>query len=189
MPAEKLPLMALGIQAKPEGVAWYWPFVNLSRSSLIAALGRCMDRKVKYGWGAKAGNWNEQPGEFSSLDCSGFVGWILAQATNGAVRDLIGKGSWQQAEFFDQQGFKESTISAGKLVDNAVRVAFMPPKYLAGKMVRAGHIALILNGATLESCGGRGPCRRIWDGKGWQAKCTGVWVLTPPNVDTPYGGR
>jgi cell wall-associated NlpC family hydrolase len=107
-----------------------------------------------------------------AIDCSGYVRWLLHKATRGAV--TIPDGSYIQHDYIEAQGYKHSSVEAGKLHDGCVRVAFLAPRD-----GRAGHVAIIYQGETIESHGGTGPDRREWTGARWQGLCT-VYALTKP---------
>lgn len=151
-----------------------WPEIKVSYADALIRLRDCVSSDVQYKLGAKANSLSDKPGDFLSIDCSGFVGWILGNANNGpsGYKDLYKKGSVQQREWFEACGFKKSTVSAGLLFDGILRIAFLSPKDGGG----VGHVALILNGKTIESYGGVGPDRRKWTGIGWQQKTT-VFVV------------
>ena len=108
------------------------------------------------------------------VDCSGYVRWILHRATN-EVFD-IKDGSYIQHDYVKKIGFKKSTVANGTLADDVLRIAFLPP----GRIGKIGHVALILNGKTIESHSGTGPDSRIWTpSKRWMSQ-TDVYVLTAP---------
>lgn len=150
------------------GYPWKLISLNVARMAQLTAACRAAD--VSYGLGSKAPSLDSEPGTgFKRIDCSGFVRWLIWKASGRTVR--MPDGSWIQHEWIREHGFKQSTVEAGKLLDGRVRVAIMTPH---GGGV--GHIALIHNGRTMESHGGKGPDRRPWTGNGWQAKCS-VYVL------------
>lgn len=153
-----------------------WHLIHLDRAALIACVTRCKAVGVKYGLGNKAPSLSSEPGrDFKAIDCSGFVRWAIYQASSHAVQ--FPDGSVVQHDWVTAQNFKISDVESGTLHDNRVRIAFLSPAAGGG----VGHVALILNGTTLESHGGIGPDRRAWTGEGWQAK-TSVYVLTDANV-------
>ncbi len=147
-----------------------WPVIDVDRSLLLGAAKRCVEREIRYGLGSKAPNLNAIPGvDFSRIDCSGYVRWLIWQAAKFPFPD----GSVQQHERVREWGLKPSTIDAGARMDNVVRIAFLPPLRAFGGV---GHVALIHMAETLESCGGRGPCRRPWGSCAWMNRVD-VYVL------------
>jgi hypothetical protein len=127
--------------------------------------------RVGYRLGAKIPP-NGVPGrDFTAVDCSGFIREEIRRSTN--LGNHFPDGSVIQHEWVRRRGFATDTVSSGTRTDGAVRIAFLPPTALH----KIGHVALIHNGATLESHGGVGPDSRPWNGSGWQAD-TAVFVLT-----------
>jgi hypothetical protein len=168
----------------PASESFAWPTLSVDVAVLRDCLSRCVAAGVRYRLGAKVDNWRQAPGDaagqFSAVDCSGFVGWALAQASSGgALGRLCYLGSVEQREWIEAAGCKLSSISAGSLADGALRIAFLLPRVAGGRIVRVGHVALVWHGLTLESYSGNGPGRRGWDGKGWQSEAL-LYVLTPP---------
>ncbi|WP_019565575.1 N-acetylmuramoyl-L-alanine amidase [Agrobacterium sp. 10MFCol1.1] len=144
-----------------------WTTIAFDMSKALSFLNACMNSKprVVYGYGAKI-RAGEVPGrDFISVDCSGLVRELVRRAT-----DLNGKfpdGSFIQHEWVRDRHFKQLDRSEGKLTDGVVRIAFMKPNDSPNGI---GHVAIVHDGYTLESHGGVGPNRRIWDGAGWQGK-------------------
>ena len=162
----------------PPTVAFAWPSLPLDRNVLIACVARCRRTGVGYRLGAKAGAATAEPGEethgFAHIDCSGFVGWTLAQSTAGHFTALLNRGSVEQHDWLEAHGFKRSSPPACCLRDGTVRVAFLSPADGGG----IGHVLLVTGGETIESHGGLGPDRRAWDTTAhpWMGKCA-VYVL------------
>ena len=146
--------------------------VPLDGEKLIALVEKCQAAGVSYGLGKKAPSLSSTPGkDFKRIDCSGFVRLAVYQASPADARCIMPDGSVVQADWADAQGFKQSTPDACLLKDGRVRLAqWRNPSGV-------GHIVLVLNGRTIESCGSRGPCRREWSlSTGWMASCR-VWVM------------
>ena len=173
----------------PKSEAYPCPTINLDRVTLVRCVTRCRAAGVTYGLGAKATSGSEQPGPggFRHIDCSGFVGWALSQATGGRLPDLLDRGSVEQHDWIDAHGFKPSSVVAAIGHDNIVRVAFLPPALGGG----IGHVMLVLDGLTLESHGGsrkaplyNGPDRRAWDmaAHPFMGTCM-VYALTRPEAE------
>jgi cell wall-associated NlpC family hydrolase len=156
-----------------------YPSVPLDEQKIRDLVADCVRAGVRYGLGSKAPSLTAVPGrDFKRIDCSGFVRWVLYQASGKTLN--FKDGSVQQHEWIKEHGFKVSDVASGKLKDGRVRIAFLTPTDGGG----VGHVVLILNGKTAESCGGIGPCRRDWTGKGWQKKAH-VYIL---EMDTDGAG-
>lgn len=69
---------------------------------------------------------------------------------------------------------KRTTPEALEAKDGALRVAFLPPR---GD--EAGHVALWLNGLSMECCGSGGVCSRTVAECPWLARAQ-IYVLTAP---------
>lgn len=167
----------MGLQAgvKPASSTWAWPTVDLDIALLLTLIQRTEQEGNQYRLGGKAPSLDADSSQIRrvGIDCSGFVRWILFRATHNQL--VIPDGSWNQADWAEDIGFKHSTIESGKLLDGVVRLAHMKPLSPGG----IGHILLIHNGKTIESSGKRGPNRRTWSGEGWQSRCR-LWALTAP---------
>jgi len=177
-------LVPLGLSADVEDPAWLWDQFLVNRSRLVALTNACIQRGVTYRYGSKPA-WPVMPPNsphmFARIDCSGFVGWLLTNAMG--FDGLWARGSVEQREWIEPKGFKVSTPDAGMLRDGAVRIAFLPP----GPWRPVGHVVLILDGQTLESCGSRGVCRRNWGSEDWMGSPDlRLWVLCPP-LPVPRG--
>ena len=157
-----------------------WKVLPVDEKKLRECVAACRRAGVRYGLGSKAPTLSAEPGKhFSRIDCSGFVRWAIYKATDGTV--IMPDGSWFQAAWARKQGFKESTSESCLLKDGRVRLAYWKNKQSAG----ISHIALVLNGKTLESHGSRGPNRRAWSLEtGWMRDAE-VWVL---EMDTDHEG-
>jgi len=147
------------------------PFPGAKLQELTQSL---MDARVRYGLGAKAVPLSLEAGQFSAIDCSGFVRWCFYHGANITIPD----GSAVQHEWFEANGFKHSDVAAGSLDDNILRIAFLAPN---DSIEHIGHVLFILNGMCYESHGSTGPDnRRKWMSKPvWMSKMH-VYV-----VDTP----
>jgi hypothetical protein len=122
--------------------------------------------RVTYGLGKKVPFLNAVPGrDFTQVDCSGFVREAVREATNPTL--AFPDGSVVQHDWVQAQQFTRGSVDAGKLDDGMMRIAFLRPQDVSSGI---GHVVLIIAGQTLESHGGVGPDKRIWDGSSWQAK-------------------
>jgi len=150
----------------------------LDFKKLRARFGVCKGR-VKYRLGAKP-SFNDQPGhDFFKSDCSGFVRWLLFEATGGLVK--LDEGSWHQRAWCDNHGFKLTDyILNASVKDGRLRIAFISPPN--------GHVWLVLDGKTYECYSGKGVGSRSWDsriegGKSSLARAVDFcYVLTDPEV-------
>jgi hypothetical protein len=116
------------------------------------------DGHIKYKLGAKPGL-NTKPEDIKSSDCSGFVRYLLYNATNGHMNfGGGGGGTWWQNKWCVDQGLDIVDYSTAANSDSHLRVAF-----IHGGGGKIGHVWLILNGLTIESHGGKGANRRDWD--------------------------
>jgi cell wall-associated NlpC family hydrolase len=130
--------------ARPMRVNW----------AILAELQRKMMGRVKYELGAKAGVLSRQSAEIASLDCSGFVQYVIFK-TCGLT---IPEGSVQQRDWLQKQGYRRvSYAQTARLRDGILRLAFFPP--VAGKR---GHVWFVLNGKTIECYSGKGVNSRAW---------------------------
>ena len=127
---------------------------------------------VKYKLDAKPAMGAIPGADFTVSDCSGFVRWLIDGATAGMVTPP--DGSWNQHDWCIQQKFKsDEYLQVAGLGDNRLRIAFINP---AGG--EPGHVWLILNGQTIECCGGRGVCRRPWNTAVLRLDVAACYVLT-----------
>ncbi len=155
----------------PKSLQYGWTSMQFDVALLRNIVAKQIAGNWKYALGAKI------PLDLATIpiagetDCSGEVRYLIHRCAGVDIPD----GSANQHEWVRANGFKASSIEAGRLQDGGVRVAFLTPADGGG----IGHVALIMNGATFESHGGKGPDTRPWTGSGWQAKAH-VYVLQPP---------
>jgi len=142
---------------------WIDPF------RLLDLCNRLMDGHISYGFGIKA-NLHVQPEDIKSIDCSGFVRYLLYNATYSALK--MPDGSWMQHDWCQKSLFEAVNYATADRCDGWLRIAFLPPK--AG---HAGHVWLVQNGATIESHGGKGPDRRPWDTTILKSQVTACYKL------------
>ena len=129
--------------------------------------------RVTYGLGKKVPFFRAVPGvDFTQIDCSGFM-WEAIRETTTPMTPFP-DGSVVQHDWVISEGYRRSTIAAGKSQDGKVRIAFLSPQ---DSHDHIGHVVLIHNALTLESHGGAGPDSRPWDGGSWQAQAH-VYELT-----------
>ena len=145
--------------------------IEIQRPALVHLI-KCSVGRARYRLGAKP-KMEAIPGTpgFLVADCSGYVRWLLY---NLGVRD-VPDGSWNQERWCITKKFKPTDYSNAGLRDDRLRIAFI--NAAAGK---AGHIWLVINGQTIESCGGVGTTRRPWDTPVLKSKVAACYVLTDP---------
>lgn len=109
---------------------------------------------VGYGFGEKDPTPTKSlPIDYSAIDCSGFMRCLIYYATEGQV--LLPDGSYLQRQWLKER-FERGQFEDQDLRDSAVRICVFV------KRESVGHIWLVLNGYTMESCSGRGPTSRDW---------------------------
>ncbi len=186
-PLPETALLAFSRGAVPRPGAAYlvagsagYPFTTLALDlTRLQSLHQRLTGAVGYRLGAKCAA-DDTP---ENIDCSGYVGWLLSNATapplrSVIARDIVGLGTWHLSEWLKKSGFKRSTVDSGKLADGALRVAItLAARNPVTGRLGIGHIALVRDGRTIESHGGRGVNSREWTGKGWQGRCA-VYVLS-----------
>ena len=114
---------------------------------------------VKYGWGAKAPSLDAQCSEIKRLDCSGFVQFAIAKASDQKV--ILPEGSVQQHDWCKTQNLYKL---AG--YDNLLYTIKDPFRLFIAFIVPSnhpGHVWLEYMGKTLESHGGVGVDSRKWN--------------------------
>ena len=143
--------------------------LTISRPTLVHLI-KCSVGKARYRLGAKP-RMDAIPGTpgFLVADCSGYVRWLLH---NLGVRD-VPDGSWHQEKWCITKKFKPTDYSNAALKDDRLRIAF-----IAAKGSTPGHVVLVINGQTIESCGGVGTTRRPWDTPVLKSKVAACYVLT-----------
>ena len=142
--------------------------IPVKRRLLMDSFTKC-EFRVKYLLGAKP-----KLGSlfFKESDCSGFVRWLVHEATEGVT--TMPDGSYHQANWCIKQGFKKVAYKQSACMrDDRLRIAFIAPNSEG-----VGHVWLIFNGQTMESCGGRGVCRRPWSNKLLLSTVSSCFVLT-----------
>jgi len=122
--------------------------------AVLAELERKMAGRVKYELGAKARILSRQAAEITSLDCSGFVQYVVFKVCGLTIPE----GSVQQREWLEKLKYhRVSYAQTARLRDGVLRLAFIPPS--AGKH---GHVWFVLNGRTIECYSGGGVNNRAW---------------------------
>lgn len=143
--------------------------IDIDLPLLLSLVGK-VQRRVKYRLGAKAPSLDCDSTEINSIDCSGWVRYLIYRATHGKV--TMPDGSWTQHEWCKRQGFKKCAYANAGLLDGRLRLAFINPTNVPG------HVWIIHNGQTIESYGGRGPSRRCWNVRVLTRDVSDCYVLT-----------
>lgn len=117
--------------------------------------------RVKYRLGAKA-NLLADSADIHQIDCSGFVRWILARASDQEIR--LPDGSQVQLDWCRAVGYHKlahySDVQYAREDPSRLFIAFLSPK--PGK-AWPRHVFLVRSGMTLESCSSLGVGSRRWD--------------------------
>jgi len=145
---------------------YHWSAIPIDDIKLLDLTSRCVNR-VKYKYAAKAPNINCKPTAIKRIDCSGFVRWLIHNASNGEV--TMPDGSWNQNAWCHSLGLKKTAYSNCALLDNRLRIAFIGCHPI-------GHVWLCFNSKTIESYGGHGVGRQSW--RVYQKKVDICYVLT-----------
>jgi hypothetical protein len=142
------------------------PPVDLPKlESLFAQLER---QGVTYRLGAKANQLHDPPSKITALDCSGFVRWIIAQATDFQL--ILPDGSQMQREWASTAGLHQLSKYSDcntYLTEKRLFIAFIRPNYNGAGTI--GHVWLCgqfdndREAETMESRGGIGVDSRPWD--------------------------
>lgn len=150
-----------------------WPVMPIDREHFRNINEACKG-KISYGFGDKMHDWTHFPPKDKTVDCSGWVRYVLINcwAFKGPLN--FPDGSANQKVWIQHYGFKESNYESGFLRDDFIRIAFLP-----GTKDEAGHVLLILNGWTYESRGRKGVDNRLWGSQPFMKKMT-VFVLDIP---------
>lgn len=126
---------------------------------------RCAGRVV-YKLGAKAPSLKADSASFSKIDCSGFVRWILARASNQAIK--MPDGSQVQLDWVRSKGWRKldmyQDVNFAKADPSRLFIAFLSPK--PGNEWPRHVWGLHSDGErmrTLESCSSLGVGSRPWN--------------------------
>ncbi len=147
--------------------------LSIDPQMLIDYTNLCIKAHITYKLGGKdpTPKTPEPPLDFSEIDCSGFVREAVMYATHDKV--LLPDGSWNQWDYCKRLKFKESKFEYTGLNDGLVRICFK----IANGAGDIGHVWLTHNGQSLESHGGKGVDRRVWDHPTLKKICQHVYVL------------
>ena len=115
---------------------------------------------VGYSLGAKAPSMTCDSSQIHKIDCSGFVRYAIARATEQAV--VMPDGSVNQHDWCDSQKLpKLAYPNVGKPdATGKLFIGFIQPAH-----GHPGHVWLVHNATTLESHGGVGVDSRPWNSR------------------------
>ncbi len=124
---------------------------------------------IRYGLGSKAPSLSSPVHTIPAIDCSGYVRWLLFQASGGTLK--LPDGSQNQRAWAEQNLREIGSYrnAAAYMTGTRLFIAFIRPHHNGCGAV--GHVWLLLDGdngagvaaETVESCGGRGVCSRPWN--------------------------
>jgi hypothetical protein len=146
--------------------------IKVYRQVLVNRLGQTVNKK-HYRLGAKVRPLALSASEWSEVDCSGYVRWLIWHITRNHL--TIPDGSWNQNKWAMDYLLRPCPYSDCAEVDDRLRIAFMSP----GKN-KHGHVWVVCNGRTIESYGGHGPGRRAWNVRSLLSRVSTCYVLTAP---------
>lgn len=142
------------------------PRIDLKKLEQLHA--QCERRGIGYGLGAKVAHLSDTPDKFQRVDCSGYVRWILFQATDGAL--VLPDGSQNQREWAEANLHEvRYADAAAYMTGKRLFICFIRPSHNGCGEV--GHVWLLRDGdegigvhaETVESHGGHGPNSRAWN--------------------------
>jgi hypothetical protein len=144
---------------------------NINRNKLIALMNATVGH-IKYGLGKKfPAGWKPGDPLPKAVDCSGYARMLLRSLSpdfNG-----LPDGSVQQADWFAGNGYAQCSYGNCDAADGILRIAF-----IRGTLLHPiGHVWLIASGNTIESYGGHGPGRRLWNSKPLPERVTKCFVI------------
>lgn len=142
--------------------------IFIEKNHLFEIFHQLADGHVKYAVGEdkKTGKLlgkaalNATPQSIKELDCSGFVRYLIYQATDGKTK--MSDGSYYQRKWCEDRKLTvQDYAKTAYRVDGKLRIAFLSPN----KPQRPyGHVWLLYGGKTLESySSGKGPGSRPWN--------------------------
>src|SRR5438874_13190273 len=105
---------------------------------LVSAL--LKDGHIHYAMGSKP-SLMAKPDKIKSCDCSGFVRYLLYNASDGAITIGNGGGTWFENKWCQDENLEEVGYSTAANNDGYLRIAF-----IHGGGTKIGHVWLIYAG-------------------------------------------
>ncbi|MCW3053277.1 MAG: peptidase and in kexin sedolisin [Chthonomonadales bacterium] len=133
--------------------------IPISLAALLLVFAHMVGR-VKYLLGGKAPSLDCDTSQISEIDCSGFVRYAIAKATN--QRLILPDGSAAQREWCERQGLRKvAYTNAATLADpSRIFICFITASHSGA----IGHVWILIGGKTYESHGGGvGVSSRAWN--------------------------
>jgi cell wall-associated NlpC family hydrolase len=115
------------------------------------------DGHIKYHLGSKPAL-TTKPEDIKKSDCSGFVRYLMHNATGGRIEIGTGGGTWWENKWCKDQKLEVVDYSTAATADGVLRIAF-----IHGGAARIGHVWLVLSGRTIECHSSVGADQRPWD--------------------------
>lgn len=150
-------------------------------STLLDLHSRCELRGIRYGLGSKAKSLTQDSHTISRIDCSGYVRYLIAKATNQKL--ILPDGSWNQRDWCENNGLhrlqKYSDVVYGD--KSRLFIAFITPHINGAGSI--GHVWLVarVDGDnvpdTIESHGGKGVDTRAWNHLTLRRQCAACFEL------------
>ena len=149
-----------------------WKTLELDREELVKFINASVD-KMSYKLGAKLPlhiDYDDLVGK--EIDCSGYARVLMHAISHGKI--IMPDGSFNQNSWCRSQGLKRTDYDNASLPDDRLRIAFIRPPD------KNRHVWYIINGQTIESCGGYGPHRRSWNSSVLMKNVDDCYVVTDP---------
>lgn len=163
------------IKVQPGKPGYPYSYMAINTQLILDIHEKVITGGCRYKLGAKVVPIRTVPGFFHEVDCSGYVDYLMFHVGKPELPD----GSYNQHDAIKAAGFKQSAPEACRAMDGVLRIAFLRPSQSKSGV---GHVALFLNGLSIESHGKKGPNRRSVDECwGWLDHAT-VFVLTYPGA-------
>lgn len=142
------------------------PTTPVNLSQLLTVHDHALMKGIPYGLGSKAPSLSCDTSQIRRIDCSGYIRFLLAKATNQQM--IIPDGSWNQRDWCERNGLARKNYPDLHYADQSrLFIAFITPGVNNAGSV--GHVWLVNQmddtwpSETMESYGGHGVGSRRWD--------------------------